>query len=210
MKYDEARLAAYIAGDLSGSEEEQLFDLHLPDCAACSQAVDEDRRGHRLVGALRAPLADDARTRLHVALGTGRDPSRTTQGRKVLLAVAVLAVIAGVGFGSFSRWGRQDSPSTSTPIAVVAELIASNPTAEAAATVETVTIDGVAVVIARSTAAFAMPANSRPAEDGSADTWVVERDGVNVVCVNGDHPLLVASLLEPHRLLDLIAKGELL
>lgn len=93
---------------------------------------------------------------------------------------------------------------------MVAELIAADSMAEAAVTVETVTIDGAAVVVARSTAAFAMPANSRPAEDGSADTWVVEQDGINVVCVNGDDSLLVASALEPHRLLDLIANGELL
>ena len=209
MNHDEARRAAYIAGDLSGTEEE-AFDLHLLDCSACSQAVDEDHRGHRLVGALHAPLADDARSRLEVALRTGRPTARAARGRKVLLAVAVLAIIAGVGFGSLSRWGRQDSPSASTPMAVVTELIGSDSKDEAAATVETVIIDGVTVVVARSTAAFAMPANSRPAGDGSADTWVVERDGVNVVCVNGDHPLLVASLLEPQRLLGLIAEGELL
>lgn len=102
MKHDEAHLAAYIAGDLSGAEEE-AFDLHLLYRAACSQAVDEDRRGHRLVGALRAPLADDARSRLHVAVRTGRPPSINAPGRKVLLAVAVLVIIAGVGFGSLSQ-----------------------------------------------------------------------------------------------------------
>lgn len=209
MNHDEARLAAYIVGDLSGSEVE-AFDLHLLGCASCSQAVDEDHRGQRLVGALGAPLADDARSRLHVALHPGRPPSRNARDRRVLLAVAVVAIIAGVGFGSLSRWGHHGSPSASTPISVVAELIGLDSADKAAARVEIVTIDGVTVVVARSAAAFAMPANSRPAEDGSVDTWVVERDGVNVVCVNGDHPLLVASLLEPQRLLELIAEGELL
>ena len=208
MNHDEARLAAYIAGEFSGSDEED-FDLHLLQCAACSQAVDEDHRGRRLVGALGAPLADDARSRLHAVLRDERPRSRVTSSRKVLLAVAALAIIAGVGFGTVSRWGRQDQSVARTPNAVVAELVRSESQDESIVTVSTVTIDGVAVVVAHSTTAFAMPANSRLAEDGSAHAWVVERDGVNVVCVNGDHPLLVASLLGPHRLLDLIAKGQL-
>ncbi len=208
MNHDETHLAAYIAGDLSGTEED-AFDVHLLDCATCSRAVDEDHRGHRLVAALRAPLADNTRVRLESALLAARPLSRVEFGRKVLLVAAVLVIIVGVGVGSVRLWGHQNSPSASTPIAVVTDLIVSDSGLEAAPTVQSVTIDGVTVVVARSATAFAMPTNSRPAENGSVDTWLVERDGVNVVCINGDHPLLVASLLEPQRLLDLIAEGEL-
>lgn len=208
MNHDETHLAAYIAGDLSGTEED-AFDVHLLDCATCSRAVDEAHRGHRLVAALRAPLADDTRVRLEAALRAARPPLRVELRRTVLLVAAALIIIAGVGLGSVRLWGHQNSPSASTPMAVVTDLIGSDSGKEAASTVESITIGGATVVVARSATAFAMPVNSRPAEDGSRDTWVVERDGVNVVCVNGDHPLLVASVLDPQRLLDLIAEGEL-
>lgn len=199
-------LLEYLADGLS-DEARADFVGHLAACSLCRNAVDADRRGRELVTSATTPLSDLERARLVTALRASETdiaPRRLSQWT-VAVAAALILVIGVMAAG---RWTRGHEP-PATSASVVSELVADAAIASGSVTIRTVLVDGQAVVVAESSRPFPMPSDGSAVQTSTPDVWLVQRDGVNVVCQNGPTSRVVASSLPPAQLVDLVASGRL-
>ena len=199
-------LLAYLADDLSHSERSDFAD-HLGNCARCRNAIDDDRRGRELVAAAVTPVSDLARARLAAALRSAED--RNSRGSRTPWTVAVVAatilIVASVGIGHWTD--SRDTQPTAT--AVMSKLVDDADIEPGAVATRSLSFDGHPVVIAESSRRFPMPSDATPAATSTPDLWLVQRDGINVVCQNGPTSRLIASTLPAAQLVELVASGQL-
>ncbi|MBI4936386.1 MAG: hypothetical protein HY828_21105 [Actinobacteria bacterium] len=199
-------LLEYLADGLS-DEARADFVRHLAVCSLCRHAVDDDRRGRELVTFATTPVSNLERARLVTALRTRETDVARRSLRKSTVAVAA-ALILVIGVMGAGRWTRGHEPPP-TSASVVSELVADAAISSGSVTTRTVLVDGQAVVIAESSRPFPMPSDGSAVQTSTPDVWLVQRDGVNVVCQNGPTSRLVASSLPAAQLVDLVASGQL-
>ena len=203
------QLVDFLAGELTGSEL-LAFESHLDMCDECRQALREDDAGRQLVASLRTPLERAVIGRLTARLDSATS-APAARGRALVLAAAAAIVLLVVVTGLV--WtGRGAHPSTATPKSVVVQLLggAAAVAEPATSSMQTITIDGAPVVIADGATRLAMPADSAAVSSRSSDVWLVSRSGINVLCINGARPVLIASSLDVDRLLAIAAERNLL
>ena len=169
----------------------------------------EAERGRQIIDGLRRPLPAHVYTRLTGALEeAARSHSTQRITRQLVGIAAVVALLVTVASISI---GRQSPSTTPTPLAVVSGLIqqSSSSAQSPSSTIRTVTVDGQTVVIAVANAPITMPMGGAGI-DGTADSWLVEESGIHVVCFNGPKPVLIASVLDTARLVEIAAEEHLI
>jgi anti-sigma factor RsiW len=207
MSDHDRRLAGFLADELKGTEL-LAFEAHLDTCSECLDAVRLDEVGRQLVASLRMPLEPAMIARLEEQLGRVRSPSRGW-GRTAMLTAAASILLIAVGLAWFVR---RDPHLAATPASVVEQMLGDDALSpsRSPSTMQTVTAGGVPVVIANSANRLAMPTDSTAMSFQSSDVWLVTRSGINVLCINGSRPVLIASTLDADRLLAIAIQRNLL
>jgi hypothetical protein len=94
VTHDPAVVAAYVAGELTGTPHGE-FERHLLSCEECWAEVERGRQGRRLALLARESAPDALRDRITAALAGTPPPDRPWHRRRlVTLAAACLALVA--------------------------------------------------------------------------------------------------------------------
>lgn len=208
-------LATLLDGGTDDRERAEL-ERHLLACDACWEAVRDDRRGRLAAEDLRETAPAALRDRVVLvteACGPSRGRSRRPRRRIAPVAMCAGAALAAVGALSLGQQGGSQARSGEKPTIVsVVTRLASSPTAHPVpallnetkqqASMSTTRSYGSSVVVARSPTPFAMPAGAVPMTSATSP-WVARRGRVTLVCFNVPHPILVASVIPPDRLIPL-------
>lgn len=208
MTDHDRRPVHYLADELT-MVDRLAFESHLDSCDDCLEAVRADGVGRQLVSSLREPLESAVIERLAGQLELVRTAERA-KARMALLAAA--AVIVLVALSSIVWFGRREPLQAATPVSVVVHMLGDDAesSGRSRSTIQTVTAGGVPVAIADATTRLAMPADSTAVFSQSRDVWLVTRSGINVLCINGDRSVLIASTLDVDRLLAIAIDHHLL
>ena len=226
----ESQLVAFLDGACS-PEDAAALDAHLIACEACWSAVRHDRLGRRLAESLRTEpspeIADRVRLAVELHQPSPIPPRALHHGRARRRAGVGLAVVAGAATGL--AWALVPSNPPSAVAAVVDAARALPPTAAApggGATstsvpvslgavrtppadqplrVERYRLGGGTVLVAVSPKPFPMPSGASSSSGAVGMTWTATVDGVDLYCVNGREPMLVAGRLPAARLAQLAA-----
>lgn len=216
MGTHERALAAFLAGELDERATAE-FDAHLLGCAGCWQAVREDRAGRAAAARLRETAPYDLADRVRMAVELAARP-RPARRRAPWLAAAALAVSAAVAAVVLLERGA-DPPAVTTVVEAAQRVpaptdqpVPSGPepvahgqrwivrSDEAEIRLQYYRLDGVDLLVARSTRPVGTPEDARPAPPGDMP-WTVDRDGITVYCPHDD--MLVAAAIPAERLVVL-------
>lgn len=196
---DEARLVAFLAGDLDESIAAEV-DAHLLDCDACWTAVHEDRRGQAAAELLREPVPRDVGERLRATLagtmpttGQRRRHGRVRGGLVAAVAVVVLAAIAITAL--WPPAGGTHDPGSVAAVVHLASQGAGAGSPPGELRIWRIRSASGEVVIAESASSFPMPARARMVRIGGSDTWLARRGDVHLLCVMSPaHALLAGAV----------------
>jgi anti-sigma factor RsiW len=216
MAHNEAAVVAYLTGELDAATTERL-ERHLVDCDRCWAAVAQDLTGRAAAESLRELAPPILRDRIRFAVqGEGGPVGRKARRRSRRAAVALLLIlVAGAGAVplGLGAAGNRTHPSDPASVAAVVRLAGAGAGLEAAPGVR-LTVDGqgisvtrlddrgVPVLVARSDRPFPM-AVAATAMFRDDSPWVASRGQLNLVCVNGPHPVLVAAHAPADQLINL-------
>jgi anti-sigma factor RsiW len=206
MTCDDARLAAFAAGDLPPDEADWV-DAHLLTCDRCWESVRQAERGRLLIQTLQTHAPTGTAERVKRALEHA-GPRARPERRRPLLAAAALAVACAVAL--LVGVNRADSRRDPTVIAALVRL-ASAPHPDEPAKLPS--LDQVVVtrqqlgdqviILASSRRPFPMPVGARPAQAGEPDPWVARRGRFTLLCFSGAHPSLLVGAVGETELLGL-------
>lgn len=210
MKHDPERNAAsYLGGLLSGARR-RMFERHMVDCEDCWREVDLGRKGRSVAESGRELAPQALRERVRAAVETVRPPRRRSRwilggGAVAALSLAVVGVLfllPARGPGEIDaalaafRSGKTGAPARSELPARLAdlELLRS----------ERVEVDGLDAIAHRYVdpsgdeivvyiAAEEWPVAAGAEHDNSGETWVAEKDGLVMICLNEPKPSLVVG-----------------
>jgi anti-sigma factor RsiW len=209
MACSEKRVVAYLSGNLEPSETAS-FEAHLMECDDCWTAVREDRQGREVAEGLHesapAGLRDRVRARIEVASGRPRHDRRRLRLPLGLAAGALsLAAVAG---GLLVVRQDQEPPIVAEVLQLAAAGTTQRLPAQAEQRIDGKTValaryrlEGVPVVVARSSVAFPMPTEALPLGGETGEPWVARRDGMSLLCLSRPQHVLLAGRVPPASLL---------
>ncbi|MDA8297713.1 MAG: zf-HC2 domain-containing protein [Actinomycetota bacterium] len=215
MACSELRRAAFLSGELAPAERE-AFDVHLLECEACWQAVQDDRAGRAALAHLLTPptpgLAERVALAVEVAARTGPPapqaatrPAPQGSRRRLAIAAAALAIVALVGSLLVTVVGRTraaDPPAVAAVVALASQRSAAMPARLSvdgrAVEVHRYRVHGALTLIAVSARPFAMPAASHVVSGSNHRVWMADRGSLGLYCVNapaGRHSMLAVAAM---------------
>ena len=206
LKHDSERnAAAYLGGLLSGPRR-RMFERHILDCEDCWREVDLGRKGRSVAESARelAPQALRERVRAGVEAVTPRRRGPRWALARIAIVVAVVAAAATLlpqrdppeiqaALAAFraDTVGDPAEPELPTRLGHL-ELVGSNYLAGVDAVAHRY-VDGsgdeVMVYVADKEWAVAVGAE----HDNAGETWLAERDGLVLICLNEPKPSLVVG-----------------
>lgn len=209
MKHDpERNAAAYLGGLLKGARR-RMFERHIVDCEDCWREVDLGRKGRSVAEAGRELAPQDLRERVRATVATlqprRRRPLWAFGAGVVAIAVLAVAMVVVVPerepgeieavLASF-RSGKVGAPANPQlpPRLSDMELVGA----------ERARMDGMEAIAHRYVdrsgdevvvyvADEEWPVAAGAEHDNAGETWVAEKDGLVMICLNGPHSSLVVG-----------------
>jgi hypothetical protein len=225
----ESELVAFLEG-ICGPEAAARVDAHLIDCEPCWQQVRQDRIGRHIAESLSTEPSPELRDRVRLAVEVAASaPSGRTDScpfapsvrrRRTLprvgVAVAAIAGVAGIAGAVSNALNTPRTPAV-TAVAETAKALPAH--VEGAPRSEPIRVgplqapgsdqplqmflyqyESAPVVVAISTRQFPMPAGAGQLTKNAGMAWIGAVDGIELYCVNGAKPMLVAGRLPATRL----------
>lgn len=203
----ERNAAAYLGGLLKGARR-RMFERHMVGCEDCWREVDLGRRGRSIAESARELAPQALRERVRMAVETvtpRRRPPWAFGAGAVLLSLAVAGAVLLVqerdpaeitaALAAF-RAERIDSPAEpQLPQRLdQLELVRSGRTTvnDVDAVVHTY-VDPSGDEVAVFVADREWPVSAGAHHDNSGDTWIAEKDGLVMMCINEPAPSLVVG-----------------
>lgn len=222
MKHpSESQLIAFLEGEMSRADA-AMVDEHLLVCEPCWQAVNHDRRGRHLAESLRtAPspqLLDRIRLAVQLAASDAQSagpPQPRRHRRRRVAAAGVIIGLAAVGGTVWEAVGESHPSAVTAVVQATKTLETSEPQPSgplrAPQAAQPLRLDGyryqgALVVVAVSPDQFPMPKDAVALAGDSPMIWTATEEGINLYCINGTQPMLLAGHLPTAQLGQLASR----
>lgn len=207
MRHDpERNAAAYLDGLLSGARR-RTFERHILDCDECWQEVDLGRNGRAVAESARELAPQALRERVRAAVETV-----TPRRRGLRWALAGIAIVVAVLAAAATLLPQRDPPEIQAALAAFRADAVGDPAEPELPTrlghlelVGSNYLDGVDAVAHRYVdgsgdevmvyvADKEWPVAVGAEHDNAGETWLAERDGLVLICLNEPEPSLVVGV----------------